>query len=168
MLSISARTRNGFELFAHDSTYVDDVFHERSSTTDDVRRHVNYPDTILLLDGYFFVVVHSGTTISQWRKANYQDLPDYAHFKRLLAEPVADAQQLAESRCPTPRLVECDQGGSQARFLLAKLNPSNTHQTQHQSGWEQQQNFGGGEIIFTDDISLSVFMQHLAKLAVAS
>jgi protein transport protein SEC23 len=65
-------------------------------------------------------------------------------------------------------LVECDQGGSQARFLLAKLNPSNTHQTQHQSGWEQQQNFGGGEIIFTDDISLSVFMQHLAKLAVAS
>ena len=126
------------------------------------------PDTILLLDGYFFVVVHSGTTIAQWRKANYQDLPDYAHFKQLLAQPVGDAHQLAESRCPTPRLVECDQGGSQARFLLAKLNPSNTHQTQHQSGWEQQQNFGGGEIIFTDDISLSVFMQHLAKLAVAS
>ena len=52
-------------------------------------------------------------------------------------------------------------------FVNAKLNPSSTHQTQHQSGWEQQQNFGGGEIIFTDDISLSVFMQHLAKLAVA-
>lgn len=34
----------------------------------------------------------------------------------------------------------------QARFLLAKLNPSSTHESQ----------YGGGEIIFTDDVSLQV------------
>ena len=35
---------------------------------------------------------------------------------------------------------------AQARFLLAKLNPSSTHESQ----------YGGGEIIFTDDVSLQV------------
>jgi protein transport protein SEC23 len=69
---------------------------------------------------------------------------------------------LAADRCPTPRLVECNQGGSQARFLLAKLNPSATHNTD--LGYGQS----GGEIIFTDDISMNVFVDHLAKLAVSS
>jgi hypothetical protein len=35
---------------------------------------------------------------------------------------------------------------AQARFLLAKLNPSSTHESQ----------YGAGEIIFTDDVSLQV------------
>jgi protein transport protein SEC23 len=39
------------------------------------------------------------------------------------------------------------QNGSQARFLLAKLNPSATH---------NNQNLGSSEIIFTDDVSLQV------------
>lgn len=29
-------------------------------------------------------------------------------------------------RFPVPRWVVCDQGGSQARFVLARLNPSTT------------------------------------------
>ena len=80
-------------------------------------------------------------------------------------------------RCPTPRLVECDQGGSQARFLLAKLNPSSTHATSGSGGVGSYESAiaggggdggGGSEIILTDDISMSVFMAHLAKLAVQS
>ena len=63
---------------------------------------------------------------------------------------------------PVPRLVDCDQNGSQARFLLAKLNPSATYNSSGQMGG------GGSDIIFTDDVSLQVFMEHLKRLAVQS
>ena len=43
-------------------------------------------------------------------------------------------------------LLRVYSGKVQARFLLAKLNPSSTHESQ----------YGGGEIIFTDDVSLQV------------
>jgi protein transport protein SEC23 len=78
------------------------------------------PDCILLLDTFFMIVVHSGSTIGEWRKAGYQELPEHEAFRTLLAKPVLDAKTKMHGRCPTPRLVECDQGGSQARFLLAK------------------------------------------------
>ena len=123
------------------------------------------PDTILLLDSYFLIVAHRGSTIAAWHKAGYQDQPEHEAFRALLAAPVRDAKALAADRCPTPRLVECNQGGSQARFLLAKLNPSATHNT------SAAYDYGGassGEIIFTDDISMTVFTEHLAKLAVTS
>jgi protein transport protein SEC23 len=131
------------------------------------------PDSILLLDTFFMIVVHAGSTVAEWRKAGYQDQPEHDAFRQLLAAPVADAARAMAERCPTPRLVECDQGGSQARFLLAKLNPSATHATSDAgggmgSGFDAQFGAQGAEIIFTDDISMNVFMQHLAKLAVQS
>ena len=132
------------------------------------------PDCILLLDTFFMIVVHAGSTIGDWRKAKYQDLPEHDAFRNLLATPVADAKAKMSMRCPTPRLVECDQGGSQARFLLAKLNPSATHATSDAGGGGLGMAAGGfdngqgAEIIFTDDISLNVFLAHLAKLAVQS
>ena len=49
--------------------------------------------------------------------------------------------------------------GSQARFLLAKLNPSVTHNSTTGQG---------SDFLFTDDVSLQVFMEHLKKLAVQS
>ena len=133
------------------------------------------PDAILLLDTFFMIVVHAGATVAEWRKAKYQDQPEHEAFRALLAAPVADAARAMAERCPTPRLVECDQGGSQARFLLAKLNPSATHATS--DAGTSASFYGdappgaegaGAEIIFTDDISMNVFMQHLAKLAVQS
>jgi protein transport protein SEC23 len=132
------------------------------------------PDAILLLDTFFMIVVHAGATVAEWRKAKYQDQPEHEAFRALLAAPVADAARAMAERCPTPRLVECDQGGSQARFLLAKLNPSATHATSDAGGGGGAAGFDAGlggqgaEIIFTDDISMNVFMQHLAKLAVQS
>jgi len=84
-------------------------------------------DKILVLDAYFSVVVFHGMTIAQWRKANYQDQPEHVAFKDLLAAPKAEAEQIIATRFPVPRLVDCDQHGSQARFLLAKLNPSATY-----------------------------------------
>jgi hypothetical protein len=48
---------------------------------------------------------------------------------------------MTRNKCANSRLLPL-----QARFLLAKLNPSSTHESQ----------YGGGEIIFTDDVSLQV------------
>jgi protein transport protein SEC23 len=62
-----------------------------------------------------------------------------------------------------PRYVDCDQGSSQARFLLTRVNPSQTHNNLY--GWSQD---GGGAPVLTDDVSLQVFMEHLKKLAVSS
>lgn len=42
-----------------------------------------------------------------------------------------DAQFIMKDRFPVPRFIDCDEYGSQARFLLAKLNPSVTHSQVH-------------------------------------
>lgn len=54
-----------------------------------------------------------------------------------------------------------------ARFLLSKVNPSNTHNNgqQYFGGYNQMQ--PASAPILTDDVSLQVFMDHLKKLAVS-
>ncbi len=42
------------------------------------------PATILLLDSFFYVVVFHGTTVAQWRKAEYHLSPEHAAFAALL------------------------------------------------------------------------------------
>jgi protein transport protein SEC23 len=116
-------------------------------------------DVILLLDTFFHILIFHGETIAQWRKANYQDQEGYENFKELLENPIQDAQELLEDRNPIPRYVVTDQGGSQARFLLSKLNPSTTHMSG--GGYGQGP---AGQAIFTDDVSLQVFMEHLKRL----
>ncbi|KAF9910008.1 GTPase-activating protein S23 [Linnemannia zychae] len=120
------------------------------------------PDTVLLLDTFFYILIFHGETIAAWRKAGYQDQEGYENFKELLEAPVLNSQELLVERFPIPRYIVCDQGGSQQRFLLAKLNPSTTHASGGQYG-----NVPQGQAIFTDDVSLQVFMEHLKKLAVA-
>jgi len=119
------------------------------------------PDKILLLDTFFHILVWYGETIAQWRKAGYQDQPQYENLKLLLQAPKDAAKELLKERLPLPRFIEADQHGSQARFLLAKVNPSVTHNTNDNMGAQ-------GEMVFTDDVSLQVFMEHLKKLAVQS
>ncbi|KAI5647623.1 hypothetical protein M9H77_33628 [Catharanthus roseus] len=115
-------------------------------------------DRILLLDSYFTIVVFHGSTIAQWRKAGYHEQPEHKAFAQLLRAPKDDADSIVRERFPVPRLVICDQHGSQARFLLAKLNPSATYNTDAP--------VPGGDIIFTDDVSFEVFLDHLQRLAV--
>merc|ERR1712182_129481 len=116
-------------------------------------------DKILLLDTWFMVTVHYGTTIAEWRKAKYHEQAEHENFRALLTAPKSDAEALLKDRLPMPKLLECDQGGSQARFVLAKLNPSVTYNSPQ---------FGASEAIMTDDVSLQTFMEHLSRLAVAS
>jgi protein transport protein SEC23 len=137
-------------------------------------------DVILLLDTFFHILIFHGELVAQWRKQGYQEQEGYDNFKELLEVPVADAQvcsyslsftlcllspsqDLLVDRFPIPRYIVCDQGGSQARFLLSKLNPSTTHMTNNMYG--STQNAGAGQAIFTDDVSLQVFMEHLKRLA---
>ena len=122
------------------------------------------PDRILLLDAYFSVVVFHGSTIAQWRKAKYQEQEEHKAFAELLKMPQEDANYILNQRFPVPRLVDCDQNGSQARFLLAKLNPSATHNSQG----SPYGHAGGSDVIFTDDVSLQVFMEHLKRLSVSA
>lgn len=116
-------------------------------------------DRILLLDSYFTIVIFHGATIAQWRKAGYHDMPEHKAFAQLLQVPREDADALIKERFPVPRLVICDQHGSQARFLLAKLNPSATYNSDAPL-------VPGGDLIFTDDVSFEVFLDHLQRLAV--
>lgn len=116
-------------------------------------------DKILLLDSYFTIVVFHGSTIAQWRKAGYHELAEHQAFAHLLQAPRNDSDAIIKERFPVPRLVICDQHGSQARFLLAKLNPSATYNSDSPAA-------PGGDIIFTDDVSFEVFSDHLQRLAV--
>eukprot|EP00933_Yihiella_yeosuensis_P045433 TRINITY_DN40809_c0_g1_i1.p1 TRINITY_DN40809_c0_g1~~TRINITY_DN40809_c0_g1_i1.p1 ORF type:complete len:757 (+),score=153.63 TRINITY_DN40809_c0_g1_i1:1-2271(+) len=122
------------------------------------------PNVILLLDAFFHVVIWRGETIHQWMDAGYQEKEEYANFKALLQAPAEDAKQILAERFPVPKFIQTNAGGSQARFLTSKVNPSQTHNT-GQSG------FGGGDgstHVITDDVSLKVFMEHLIKLATQS
>ena len=62
---------------------------------------------------------------------------------------MSDAQEVLLSRFPVPRYIDTEQGGSQARFLLCKVNPSQTHNNQ---AW----GMGDGAPVLTDDVSLQV------------
>uniref|UniRef100_A0A2P2M8G4 Protein transport protein SEC23 n=2 Tax=Rhizophora mucronata TaxID=61149 RepID=A0A2P2M8G4_RHIMU len=118
-------------------------------------------DRILLLDSYFIVVIFHGMTIAQWRNMGYQNQPEHQAFAQLLQAPHNDATMIIQDRFPVPRVVVCDQHGSQARFLLAKLNPSAAYNNAHEMST-------GSDVIFTDDVSLQVFFEHLQRLAVQS
>ncbi|BFZ57021.1 GTPase-activating protein S23 [Savitreella phatthalungensis] len=119
------------------------------------------PDVILLLDTFFHVLIWHGEQIAAWRKAGYHEQEDYANLAELLTAPKAEIGELLRDRFPIPRYIVCDQGGSQARFLLSRINPS----TNHSSATYGQP---GASAVLTDDVALQTFMEHLRKLAVAS
>jgi protein transport protein SEC23 len=115
---------------------------------------------ILLLDTFFHVVIFHGSEIARWKREGYAEDPAQEHFRQLLQAPKDDATLILKDRFPLPRFIDCDQGSSQARFLLATLDPSVTHQS-----------YGGGTAskeLFTDSVSLQVFMDHLKKLSVTA
>merc|ERR1719310_274180 len=87
------------------------------------------PNVLLLLDTFFHVVVWRGETIQAWYDAGYQEKEEYANFKQLLTAPAEDAKAILSDRFPVPKFIQTSAGGSQARFLTSKVNPSQTHNT---------------------------------------
>ena len=57
-------------------------------------------------------------TVAQWRKAGYQDLPEYENFKQLLQAPSDDAQEILRTRFPMPRYIDTEAGGSQVIYYI--------------------------------------------------
>lgn len=121
------------------------------------------PNVILLLDSFFHVVIWRGETIQAWMEAGYQEKEEYAHFKALLQAPAEDVKQIMADRFPVPKFVQTNAGGSQARFVTSRVNPSTTHNTEGQCF-----SAPGSSVVLTDDVSLKVFMEHLIRLAVQS
>eukprot|EP00923_Selenidium_pygospionis_P060506 GHVN01106466.1.p1 GENE.GHVN01106466.1~~GHVN01106466.1.p1 ORF type:complete len:394 (-),score=32.36 GHVN01106466.1:119-1300(-) len=119
-------------------------------------------DVVLLLDSFFHIVVWHGDMIHSWKMQGFHESAEHENFKRLLQAPVSDAKNILSDRFPVPKFIVCNAGGSQARFILAKVNPSATH--------NQMPGFGSdsSNVVMTDDVSLKVFMDHLIKLAVQS
>uniref|UniRef100_A0A1I8GX84 Protein transport protein SEC23 n=3 Tax=Macrostomum lignano TaxID=282301 RepID=A0A1I8GX84_9PLAT len=120
------------------------------------------PDRILLMDSFFHVVIYLGEQMAHWRDSGFHNQPEYQHFANLLRAPQEDAAQMLSTRFPLSRYIETQHDGSQARFLINKVNPSTTHNT---TMWGGQQS---GQEVLTDDVGLQVFMDHLKKLTVAS
>ena len=58
------------------------------------------PDTILLLDTFFHVVVFHGETIAAWREMKYHEQEEHTSFRELLEAPQDDAQLVMDSRFP--------------------------------------------------------------------
>lgn len=116
---------------------------------------------ILLLDTFFHILIYHGTTVAQWRKANYHNMEGYEHFKEFLEAPKHEALEILKDRFPLPRFIDCDDGGSQARFLMAKLNPSTSYLT------NPNHMYGGQFDVMTDDTSLQSYMMHIQRVAVS-
>lgn len=117
------------------------------------------PNNILVLDTFFHIVVHTGANIAGWRKAGYHEQPDYENLKELIEIPKEDAARLLQDRMPLPIYVECDQGTSQARFLIASVDPAITHLTTAAMPTEE-----AGQMILTEDASLQTFIDKLVQI----
>lgn len=115
---------------------------------------------ILLLDTFFHILIYHGSTVAQWRKLNYHKMEGYEHFKEFLEAPKKEAMEILMDRFPLPRFIDCDEGGSQARFLMAKLNPSTSYST------NPNHLYGGQLDVLTDDTSLQLFMDLIQRIVV--
>lgn len=120
-------------------------------------------DNILLLDTFFEVLVHYGSAITAWKKAGYAEQEEYAYLKDFLDVPLDDAQVLVTNRYPVPRLIEVSQDDPDARILYNRINPSRSYN----SAGAEVYGSSEGELVYTDDASLQMFLKHLKKLAVA-
>ncbi|KAK3861109.1 hypothetical protein Pcinc_032890 [Petrolisthes cinctipes] len=127
------------------------------------------PDCMLLLDTYFVVLIYTGKTIVAWKKEKYHERNGYAHIKELLDRPVQDAQEILARRSIYPQYTETQEGGSQARILLSKVNPTHTHNNtmiigdSNSSSSSSNSNSNSVSSVLTDDIDLQLFMQHLKE-----
>lgn len=122
-----------------------------------------HPTRILLMDTFFQIVIFLGDQIYHMKEQNVQ--ADDHDFKMFLDAPFNDASELMASRFPLPRYVVCDnvssKGSSQARFLLSRVNPSQTYSSTYGDPNAQPP-------VLSEDVSFAVFEEHLKKLTVSS
>jgi protein transport protein SEC23 len=116
-------------------------------------------DVILLLDTFFYILIWHGENIIQWKEQGYHEQEEYIGLKEMFEAPREDAKVIKQDRFPTPRYYVSKPGDSHERKIKARINPA--------SGKTSSENDDENNI-FTEDVSLKIFMSHLIKLAVQS
>jgi protein transport protein SEC23 len=121
------------------------------------------PENVLMLDTFFHVLVWNGETIEKWVKAKLHEKPEYAHLKKQIESPLKDAKQIIEERFPVPKFIICTQGDSlgQERLLKNKMIPMGKNAGGKMEVSETTNAFDYA----TDEVSFTMFMNHLAKYA---
>lgn len=79
----------------------------------------------------------------------------------MLEAPIEDAKYIMQERFPMPRFFITKPNDTNERKIKVKVNPS-----QVQPGNDSTISQDGS--YFTEDVSLSLFMQHLVRIAVQS
>lgn len=118
------------------------------------------PTKILLLDTFFHILIYHGSTVALWRNAGYHNMEGYEHFRDFLGAPKKEAMDILLDRFPLPRFIDTDEGGSQARFLMAKLNPSTSYASNPNHLYAKLD-------VMTDDTNLQLFMAAIQRSVVA-
>lgn len=112
------------------------------------------PDRILLLDTFFHILIYHGSAVAEWRREGYADRDEYAYLREYFEAPRQEAADLLVDRFPLPRFVDTEEGASQARFLVSRLNPGESYKTATH----------GGPVALTDDASLQTLLDHVYKV----
>jgi len=119
-------------------------------------------DVILLMDSFFHVVIWSGTTIQSWKDQGFHLKPEFEHVRSMIEQPALDAKDILADRFPQPKYISTHEGGSQARFLVNRVNPSVTHLKDDARARQDS------TVVLTEDASLRSFMESLIRHAVTS
>lgn len=81
-------------------------------------------DCVLLMDSFFHIVIQFGEAAAHWRDSEL-DREEFANVYRMIEEPIEEVREILHERFPLPRYINTDEGQSQSRFLISRLNPSN-------------------------------------------
>jgi len=114
-------------------------------------------DVILLLDTFFYILIWHGDNIMQWKEQGFHEMEEYAGLKDMFEAPREDSKAIKQDRFPTPRYYVSKPGDSHERKIKARINPASGKTTSED---DNENN------IFTEDVSMKIFMSHLIKLAV--
>ncbi|ODV58110.1 vWA-like protein, partial [Ascoidea rubescens DSM 1968] len=79
-------------------------------------------ENIFVMDAFFYVVVYYGEYAASWRDSDL-DKTEYVNFYTILENSRNEAIEIIKDRFPLPRYIETDEGKSQARFVMSKLDP---------------------------------------------
>jgi len=125
-----------------------------------LQENARQAEVVLVLDDFLKIVTWYGKNVASWRDDNLREQPDYDYIGEYLDACQNEVLTRAQERFPYPMEVPCDEGSGQARFLVARLNPTTKANPDHIV------DENAPPLVFTDGLSLQMFMEHLKRLAV--
>jgi protein transport protein SEC23 len=139
---------------------------EATSILLDIEKMKN--DYVLLLDGFFFICIWHGENVCKWRDQEYHLDPEYENVKMMLENPQEYAQTLIIERLPVPRFVSCDYGSGQERLIKCVVSPTEKSNKNTVNPSELNSKIIEDGSYVSDDVSWSIFYEHLKKKSVQS